>query len=198
LREFIHIDGMPLHIIDTAGLHESDHIIEKEAMRRALFEINRADHVLWIQDITETTEGNLFTWPDTIADILKSKPVTIIKNKIDLRNKTPQIVQKNNQTIIYLSAKLKKGIDLLKAHLKTYMGFNGSEEGLFIARRRHLEALNEVQKNVVSALAQLKTRLPEVMAEDLRLAQKELSKITGEFTSEDLLSSIFSIFCIGK
>jgi tRNA modification GTPase len=199
LREFIHLDGMPLHIIDTAGLHESDHVIEKEAMRRALQEIQLADHVLFIQDITSaSTDDDFLALPNEATEILHTKPMTIINNKIDLINKSPTLIHENNKTIIYLSAKHKTGIDLLSNHLKKYMGFDIGEEGLFIARRRHLDALKSAQQYISRAYAQLENNTPEILAEELRLAQLDLSKITGEFTTEDLLSEIFSKFCIGK
>jgi len=198
VREFIHIDGMPLHIIDTAGLHESDHEIEQEAMRRALKEIELADHVLFIQDITDTQIKDESTLPSNVLNLLQSKPTTIIKNKIDLIQKTPTLIQENNKTIIHLSAKLKQGIDLLRNHLKKCMGLDTHEESLFIARRRHLDALNIAKDYIIHAQIQLQNKSLETLAEDLRLAQTELSKITGQFTTEDLLSEIFSSFCIGK
>ena len=198
VREFIHIDGMPLHVIDTAGLHKNAHAIEQEAMRRALKEIELADHVLFIQDITETHIDNASTLPNNILKLLQSKPTTIIKNKIDLIQKTPTMIQENNKTIIYISAKLKQGIDLLREHLKKCMGLNTHEESLFIARRRHLDALNSTKNHIVHAQIQLQNKSLETLAEDLRLAQTGLSKITGLFTTEDLLFEIFSNFCIGK
>jgi len=199
VREFIHIDGMPLHIIDTAGLHESDYAIEQEAVRRALKEIELADHVLFIQDITNTgAEEDLSILPNDVLKLLKSKPMTIIKNKIDITHKAPTLIQENDKTVIYLSAKLKQGIDLLHNHFKKCMGFDVHEEGLFIARRRHLDALNCAKDYILHAHIQLQHKNLEMLAEDLRLAQSELSKITGQFTTENLLSQIFSTFCIGK
>ena len=198
VREFIHIDGMPLHIIDTAGLHDSDHAIEQEAMRRALKEIELADHVLLIQDITDDHIGNPSTFPHHVNHVLHAKPTTIIKNKIDLVQKSPTLIQKKDDTIIYLSAKLQQGIDLLRQHLKKCMGLESYEEGCFIARRRHLEALKNVKHYLRHATVELENKSLETLAEDLRLAQTELSKITGKFTTEDLLAEIFSNFCIGK
>jgi tRNA modification GTPase len=199
LREFIHIDGMPLHIIDTAGLHKSNHVIEKEAMRRALKEIELADHVLFIQDITSIKSlDDLSILPPNIVDVLEKKPMTVIKNKIDLINQAPKLLCQGEKTTIYLSAKTKTGIDLLRTHLEKCVGFDTGEEGLFIARRRHLNALNAARNYIEHAHVQFTDHSMETLAEDLRLAQIALSKITGQFTTEDLLDEIFSNFCIGK
>lgn len=193
LKERIQLDGMPLHIIDTAGLRDSDNAIEQEGIRRAHLEINNADKILLLIDARE---------PDAEA-ILKTLPsganITRVYNKIDLLGIKPGIEQTESGTQIYLSVKTGTGMELLKQHLKQSVGFNEATEDVFIARRRHIEALNKGHKFVDSALGQLKaSQAGELVAEDLRQAQMSLAEITGEFTSDDLLGKIFSSFCIGK
>ncbi|MGZ8163923.1 MAG: tRNA uridine-5-carboxymethylaminomethyl(34) synthesis GTPase MnmE [Methylobacter sp.] len=193
LRERIQLDGLPLHIIDTAGLRESDNIIEKEGIRRTHEEISKADKILLLIDATEPeTESLLKTLPPS-TDIIK------IYNKIDLIGRAPEIKQSLNGTEIYLSIKTAEGMDLLTEYLKQSVGFNDAANNVFIARRRHTEALSKGYEFVESALNQLKTsQAGELIAEDLRQAQMSLAEITGQFTSDDLLGKIFSSFCIGK
>ncbi len=193
LKERIQIDGMPLHIIDTAGLRESNNPIEQEGIRRARQEINNADKILLLIDARE---------PET-ETIEKTLPVgsniTYIYNKIDLLGIKPEIKQTALGTQIYLSIKTGEGIGLLKQHLKQSVGFNDATDTIFIARRRHIEALKKGHEYVESALNQLQTsQAGELVAEDLRQAQNSLAEITGKFTSDDLLGKIFSSFCIGK
>ncbi|MDD5319149.1 MAG: tRNA uridine-5-carboxymethylaminomethyl(34) synthesis GTPase MnmE [Methylococcales bacterium] len=193
LRERIQLDGMPLHIIDTAGLRDSDNAIEQEGIRRAHEEIRKADKILLLIDASE---------PEP-QDILKTLPanieITRIYNKIDLLSLAPSIKQTEHGTSCYLSIKTGDGLDLLKQHLKQSVGFNESTDTVFIARRRHIEALRKGHEFVESALYQLQTsKAGELVAEDLRQAQNCLAEITGQFTSDDLLGKIFSSFCIGK
>ena len=211
LREYIQLDGMPLHIIDTAGLRDSEDVIEQEGVRRAREEMEKADCVLFMVD----------------SDDEMPESGTIIRNKIDLTNELPRVSSRNllspssssrnllspssssrnlrskypgsrelNQTIIYISAKQQFGIELLKNHLKEIMGFNATSESAFIARRRHLEALDKAHQFLVTAQDDFKSI--ELLAENLHLAQNALSEITGAFTSDDLLGLIFSSFCVGK
>lgn len=193
LRERIQIDGMPLHIIDTAGLRESDNAVEKEGVRRAREEILKADKILLLIDAREPEVRSIRdTLPAAVA-------VTEVYNKIDLLGLPPAIKESENGTQIYLSIKTGDGMELLKQYLKQSVGFNDATDDVFIARRRHLEALRQGHEFVVSALVQLRdNRAGELAAEDLRQAQHALSEITGEFTSDDLLGKIFSSFCIGK
>ncbi len=193
LRERIQIDGMPLHIIDTAGLRDSDHAIEIEGIRRAHEEISKADRVLLVIDAQQPESQSIQKLlPDNI-------PVTKIYNKIDLLGIEPEIIQSDQGTQIYLSIKQNKGVDLLTSHLKSCMGFDSGAEDVFIARRRHIEAIERASKAVENALQQLiAIQAGELVAEDLRQAQNALSEITGKFTSDDLLGKIFSSFCIGK
>ncbi|WP_432742956.1 tRNA uridine-5-carboxymethylaminomethyl(34) synthesis GTPase MnmE [Methylobacter sp. G7] len=193
LKERIQLDGMPLHIIDTAGLRESDNAIEQEGIRRAHQEIKNADKILLLIDARE---------PE-IESILKTLPsggnITQVYNKIDLLGIEPEIKQTESGSQIYLSIKTGNGMALLKQHLKQSVGFNEATDNVFIARRRHIEALNKGHEFVDSALSQLRgSQAGELVAEDLRQAQNSLAEITGKFTSDDLLGKIFSSFCIGK
>ncbi len=193
LRERIQLDGMPLHIIDTAGLRESDNAVEKEGIRRAREEINKADRILLLLDSREPEAEDLLQYlPKTIS-------ITKIYNKIDLINAAPKILETANGCELYLSIKTGAGMELLRQHLKQCMGYQEQTDNVFIARRRHIEAIRKGHEFVASALNQLNTsQAGELIAEDLRLAQYSLSEITGEFTADDLLGKIFSSFCIGK
>ncbi|HIF54795.1 MAG: tRNA uridine-5-carboxymethylaminomethyl(34) synthesis GTPase MnmE [Methylococcales bacterium] len=194
LRERIQIDGMPLHIIDTAGLRESDNIVEQEGIRRAHEEIRQADKILLIIDSTD---------PETETDsLLNTLPagldITKVYNKIDLSGMQAQIIESEHHSEIYLSIKQQTGIELLTEHLKKSVGFKGEADDVFIARRRHIEALSESQQYIACAKQQLKNQSGELVAEDLRQAQNSLAEITGTFSSDDLLGKIFGSFCIGK
>jgi tRNA modification GTPase len=193
IKERIQIDGMPLHIIDTAGLRESSNAVEQEGIRRAQEEIRKADKVLLLIDIRDAENQQLNEF------IPEGLDITTIINKIDLLNREPEIQITESGSLIYLSVKTGEGMDLLSQHLKKSVGYNDTNENIFIARTRHLEALRKSHEFVQSALNQLQTNLAsELVAEELRLAQQTLAEITGEFTSDDLLGKIFSSFCIGK
>jgi len=197
LKESIHIDGMPLHIIDTAGLRDNADVVEKEGIRRAWNEVEKADHVLLLVD---DSKG----FSDKDEKILKNIPpnlsVTIVHNKIDVKGEhSESIFTKDNRTEIYLSIKNRSGIQLLTDHLKQIVGFEGEADGLFIARRRHLNALERAKTAIETGHKQImENRAGELLSEDLRVAQSALNEITGEFDNEDLLGEIFSSFCIGK
>jgi tRNA modification GTPase len=195
LRERIHIDGMPLHIIDTAGLRESRDEIESEGIRRAREQMQRADRVLLVLD-----DSFHEALPAEVLQHVPTKlPRSVIRNKIDLSGRNPGVTKTSNETEIALSAKTGAGLDELRRHLKECMGFQAAGEGTFMARRRHLDAIRRAQDHMTRGKAQLReTRAGELLAEELRLAQQALSEITGEFTPEDLLGRIFSSFCIGK
>ena len=191
LREHIQIDGLPLHIIDTAGLRDSDDVIEQEGVKRAKQMIEKADRVLFVVDIKDEDNTVLESLPEGIG-------VTTIFNKIDTVKRSPEIIE-NKNTKIYLSAKTGDGTDLLKQHLKSCMGYQQKTEGQFIARRRHLDAIDTAEEHLHIADENLhKLKAGELLAEELRFAQEALSSITGEFSSDDLLGRIFSDFCIGK
>ncbi|HEJ9576644.1 TPA: tRNA uridine-5-carboxymethylaminomethyl(34) synthesis GTPase MnmE [Proteus mirabilis] len=200
LREHIHIDGMPLHIIDTAGLREASDEVERIGIERAWQEIEQADRVLFMVDST-TTEATTpeEIWPEFMARLPSTLPVTVIRNKSDLTGEPAEITSQDDYPMIRLSARDGMGIELLRSHLKEAMGFNSNTEGGFLARRRHLQALNTAAEHLQQGYQQLVyAKSGELLAEELRLAQQALSEITGEFTSDDLLGRIFSSFCIGK
>lgn len=200
LREHIHIDGMPLHIIDTAGLRESPDEVEQIGIRRAWQEIQQADRVLLLVDSRQTTATNPHQiWPEFIAQLENPDKVTLIRNKIDLTDEPAGLFEQGGISYINISAATGSGIEALKNHLKSIMGFSETGEGSFTARRRHLDALERAQSFLSSGKAQLQGYAAgELLAEDLRQAQNALSEITGEFTPDDLLGRIFSSFCIGK
>lgn len=195
LREQIQIDGMPLHLVDTAGLRDSSDAVEQEGIRRAREEISRADRILWIFDDRLDPEHQAF---DTSL-LPSDTPVTFIRNKID-QTGTPPGLQESDATVeIALSARSGVGVDLLREHLKHCMGYQSGQEGEFIARRRHLDALERASNHLLTGQAALQDQgSGELLAEDLRQAQQALGEITGEFTADDLLGQIFSSFCIGK
>lgn len=193
LRDLIVIDGMPMHIVDTAGLRDSTDIVEQEGMRRAHREVEQADIILMLQDANAPV-ANI-----KLSATAAAKPVIIVRNKIDLTGENPDLSRSGNNITINVSAKTGIGIDLLRSQIKSIVGYTENSEGVYLARRRHLDALTRARELVVIALNQLISNAPaELIAEDLRLAQMATSEITGTFTSDDLLSSIFSSFCIGK
>lgn len=200
LREHIHIDGMPLHIIDTAGLRDATDKVEQIGIERAWQEILQADRVLFMVDGTTTTATDPASiWPDFIARLPTSLGISVIRNKADLTNETVGADLSGPYPLFRLSAKDQTGISQLKEHLKACMGFEANVEGSFIARRRHLDALARASEHLAIGEQQLHDHLAgELLAEELRLTQQHLNEITGEFSSDDLLGRIFSSFCIGK
>jgi len=196
LKESINIDGMPLHIIDTAGLREDADTVEKEGIKRAWKEIESANHIILVVDYSK---GKTNKDQQILEQLPKHLPVTIVYNKIDLREKKPQIIKTDTNAEVYLSAKHADGLRLLLEHLKLSMGYQGNSDGLFIARHRHLDALARAQAFVADGYSQFSSHMAgELLAEDLRQAQMSLNEITGTFDNEDLLGEIFSSFCIGK
>jgi tRNA modification GTPase len=200
LREHIHIDGMPLHIIDTAGLRESPDKVEQIGIERAWDEIRQADHVLFMVDGTDTTETDpMQIWPEFMQQLPNGMKVTVVRNKIDLSNEAVNLDKAGQYPLLRLSAKSTEGVDLLREHLKECIGFTGATEGGFMARRRHLDALERAAEHLDIGQTQLEMHVAgEILAEELRLTQQHLNEITGEFSSDDLLGKIFSSFCIGK
>lgn len=197
LREYILIDGMPMHIIDTAGLRESEDRVEQIGIERAHHEIAQADIILCVVNATEPTITLESIGID--SNLISSKPIILIRNKIDLISEKSSIVIEDKKTVISLCAKSGEGIELLKNQIKKTVGFNVQTEGQFSARRRHLDALSRAHTFLINGQRQLiENRAGELLAEDLRQAQLALNEITGEFTSDDLLGRIFSSFCIGK
>lgn len=199
LREHIHIDGMPLHIIDTAGLRDATDEVEKIGIRRAWDEIEQADRILLILDSTENQVELDLVRSEFMAKLPPHIPLTIVRNKADLSGEAEVLDEQNGLTVISLSAKTQKGVDLLRQHLKQSMGYQVCTEGGFLARRRHLEALEQADIHLQAGLIQLtEFYAGELVAEELRIVQHHLSEITGQFTSDDLLGNIFNSFCIGK
>jgi tRNA modification GTPase len=202
LREHIQIDGMPLHIVDTAGLRESGDEVEQEGIRRAWREMESADRILLVVDgsesVPEDDDANAI-WPEKNRHLTRDIPVSIVHNKCDLSGRTPAINTSGESTIIELSAKTGEGLALLKSHLKTSMGFEESGEGRFSARRRHLESLEKAAHYLLAGQRQLlEAGAGELLADDLRQCQNALGAITGAVSSDELLGEIFSSFCIGK
>lgn len=195
LREHIQIDGMPLHIIDTAGLRDSADPIEQEGVRRAWAQIERADRVLLVID----HQVGLSHQDKQVLDRLPHNlPHTLVFNKIDLSGRPCGLDESATDVELYISAQSGAGIDVLRTHLKQVMGYRESAAGEFSARRRHLDALDRARDHLQRAQECLSNAAGELLAEELRLTQQFLSEITGEFTSDDLLGKIFSSFCIGK
>jgi len=197
LKEQIQIEGMPVHIIDTAGLRETSDRIEEEGVKRAKQAILSADQLLLVVDDRESGSEDYLS---LLADIPSSAPVTIIFNKVDITGSAiGKTTSEEGRTIIKLSAKHKEGLTELTQHLKEQMGFNPDEKNIFLARRRHLDALERSKDFLNKGIEQLLNyQAGEMFAEDLRLAQQALSEITGKMTPDDLLGEIFSSFCIGK
>lgn len=198
LKESIHIDGLPLHIIDTAGLRESPDKVEKIGIERAIAAIGEADQILLLQDAQDKVSPQQH-WQDLMGNQPIPNQLTLVRNKIDLAQCPANLTQVNGVDCIYLSAKQGQGLDLLRQQLKQAVGYQATPEGGFSARRRHLDALQRCYTLLQDGAEQLAySQAGELLAEDLRLAQDCLSEITGTFTSDDLLGRIFGSFCIGK
>ena len=196
LREQIHLGGLPLRISDTAGLHDSDDIVEQEGIRRTQNEITQADLILLVVD---DSQGMTAKDDQIRSELPQHIPLTIIRNKIDKQGTSASLKQQDDDTILFLSAKTGEGMGLLEKHLCDAVGYHPEDEGVFIARRRHLDALARA-RDAIEAGYNCLTGMGagELLAEDLRQAQQALGEITGTFSNEDLLDKIFSSFCIGK
>lgn len=203
VREQITLDGVPIHIIDTAGLRETEDIVERIGIERSHQALKKADVALLLVDTQEGIN-------DTTRSILNEMPSTLrkieVQNKIDLTDKQAQVLYaaqaaqqslSGADTVVRLSAKNGEGLDLLKAELLAVVGWQGESEGLFLARTRHIQALTTAQEELGHAKENGYDNV-ELFAEHLRLAQEALNSITGEFSADDLLGVIFSRFCIGK
>lgn len=193
IKNSIQINGVPLHIIDTAGLRETTDEVEQHGIARTWRALENAGVALILVDaahgISEMEKSILQRLPQFLPKIW-------VHNKIDLDSAKPTITEIDGQTHIYLSAKTGAGMDLLRQRLLEIAGWQPSGEGVFMARGRHLTAMQEVRQHLDLASGLLMQ--PELIAEELRLAQEALNTITGEFTPDDLLGEIFSRFCIGK
>ncbi|MDH5544495.1 MAG: tRNA uridine-5-carboxymethylaminomethyl(34) synthesis GTPase MnmE [Gammaproteobacteria bacterium] len=196
LRENIQLDGLPLHIIDTAGLREVGDVVEQEGIRRAWLEVEKADRVLYMIDDVKGISDLDRTMISTIPPDL---PVTLVFNKIDESGSKPEQFRFEQLDALRLSAKTNAGLDLLASYLRASIGMISNPEGLFLARRRHLDALQRANISLDIAYEHcVLQKAGELAAEDLRVTQGALNEITGEFDNEDLLGRIFSSFCIGK
>jgi len=196
LRERIEIDGLPLHVLDTAGLRESPDEVEAEGIRRARRELERADRVLFVVDASDPTAVAAIELD--LAALPTGAPRTVVLNKIDRVGGEPRLEQ-GDPARVHLSAATGAGLELLRTHLKDCVGFHPAGTSVLSARARHLEALRRARAHVEEAHRLLTERhAGELVAQELTDAQKQLGEITGEVTSDELLGRIFSSFCIGK
>ena len=197
VRERIHLDGMPLHVLDTAGLRQGGDVVEEEGIRRAQVEMQRADRVLFVIDTVDDPEGSALR--EERARLPAEVPLTLVFNKCDLAVGLPVADEVGGPPRFMISALTGAGVPELRTHLKACMGYQSVDGGAISARKRHLEALSLARERTEEASRLLtERRAGELVAEELRAAQQALSEITGEFTSEDLLGRIFAGFCIGK
>jgi tRNA modification GTPase len=197
VTETIELEGIPLAIIDTAGLRETQDVVEKIGIERTWAEIAAADVILHLQDASEVGARGAQPMDAHIASRLPPKvPVRTVFNKIDLAALPPKI----DGEAIYLCAKSGAGVELLRTELLKIAGWHSTGESVYLARERHLQALGQAREHldVAAQHAAQSDRVLDLFAEELRLAQEALSAITGEFTPDDLLGVIFSRFCIGK
>lgn len=193
LREYISLDGLPVHVADTAGIRESEDQVELEGVRRARATLVIADLVLLVIDTAQALEPQILLRNEVPENI----PCIEVHNKVDLTTGKSNVDETLNK--VWVSAKTGQGLDGLISLVKKIVGASESTEGAFSARTRHLDALERTQKHVRSGQQQLdQYNAPELLAEELRLAQKSLGEITGEYLPDDLLGDIFSSFCIGK
>lgn len=196
IRDRIDLDGIVIDVSDTAGLRQTSDSIETEGIRRAKNELENADRVLLIIDEAEYSAA---ARNELLSYVEHNIPVTIIRNKIDLQNIEPEIKYREQWVEILISIKSGAGLDLLYRHLKKITLSDTLNEGIYTARRRHIDALQKANISLQNAAEHLSASVElELFAEDCRLAQSSLNEITGEFSNEDLLGRIFSSFCIGK
>ncbi|MEO5561441.1 MAG: tRNA modification GTPase, partial [Dokdonella sp.] len=194
LREAIDLDGIALTLVDTAGQRDAGDVVEREGIRRARAEMERADLVLLVTDDATVDEDLAL-----IADLRPGVARIVVHNKIDLVHAPARAQTRDSTMHVWLSACSREGLDLLTVELKRQAGHGEAGDGAFTARARHVAALERAAQHFVAAADALDTqRAAELAAEELRLVQHALGEITGEFSSDDLLGSIFSSFCIGK
>lgn len=200
LRQSIHIDGMPLHVVDTAGLRVSDDPVEQEGIRRAWLEIAQADRILFIVDASVDPHIDVRElWPEFFQRFPERDNLTLVFNKTDKLGDAFIKPTASQAARFFISAKTGDGLAALKNHLKHCMGYESAENGNFMARRRHMDILHRANGILTRAELQLaEHQAGELVAEDLREIQNLLGEITGEFSSDDLLGRIFTSFCIGK
>lgn len=196
IRAEIVLDGLPVHLVDTAGLRITTDKIEQEGIRRTRAALEQADQVLFVIEYGASLTGED---QESLESLPEGCSYALVYNKIDLHRVEPRVTRAERRCEIFISAKTGAGLELLEQHLKECAGYNEAQEGAFSARRRHLEALRRARDFLDQANEQwFETPALELVAENLRATQQALSEITGEFTTEDLLGEIFSTFCIGK
>jgi tRNA modification GTPase len=224
LSEEIQIEGLPLHIVDTAGLRDAPDQVEKIGIQRAWEQLQQADRVLLMQDASELPEDRTDSdvrsflqtlWAEQLdrtidseqasqgsvilEDLISRKRITLIRNKADLVGAATGLNDTGEFPVVTLSARYQGGVDALRDHLKAVVGYQAASEGGFLARRRHLDALERANQTLEQGQQQLELhQAGELLAEDLKSAQNALGEITGAFTADDLLGEIFGSFCIGK
>ena len=195
LREFIHLGAVPLHVVDTAGLCDSEDPVEREGVRRALVEVETADHILLVFDDREPVK------PESLLSRLghPKQPITLLINKIDVTGRAPGPTPGFAYPAFAVSVKCGDGMDDLARYMEQTAGLDEAGEGLFLARRRHLQALARAQCGVEAAKEQLLVyEAGELVAEELLQAHEALGEITGKVSADTLLGEIFGRFCIGK
>jgi len=193
LRESVNLDGIALTLVDTAGLRDSDDVVEREGMRRARQELAQADVAILVSDSAHVDADR-----ELLAECAAGATRVIVHNKIDVSGEPVRRDAVADELHLWLSAHSGAGIEPLRAELARLAGRGDGAQGAFSARTRHVQALQQVALHLHNAALQLQQRSGELAAEELRQAQQHLSEITGEFTSDDLLGRIFSTFCIGK
>ncbi|WWO95950.1 MAG: tRNA uridine-5-carboxymethylaminomethyl(34) synthesis GTPase MnmE [Candidatus Dasytiphilus stammeri] len=198
LQEIINLDGISIKIIDTAGIHKTNNIIEQIGIARAWEQTKIADHIIFMVDSRENDQSRQ-TIKNFLDQYSNKVPVTIVKNKIDLIDMPAQITEFIGQTVISISVLTGEGIKLLCNHIKQNLIVNSVSEGNFLARQRHLQSLKKAIHYIENGKKIFfTTHCEELLAEELRWCHQALNEITGEYTTEDLLTQIFSSFCIGK
>jgi len=198
IKDTIQVKGIPLRIIDTAGLRESTDDIEREGVKRALNEVEKADVILLVFDARTFEDDYNSEYYQQVMKVAKGIPLLLVKNKIDLTGERVENIDLEDSSLVTLSVLKDEGVELFRETLAKKIGYEQTLEQGFIARRRHLDALSQTQHNVTQAIQHLQQGLAEIAAECLRQAQQSLSAITGEFSADDLLGEIFSSFCVGK
>ncbi len=200
IRESLHLDGLKINLIDTAGLRQTQDQVEKVGIEKAMKAISGADCILLVMDARETSEQAVESGNDILPDdVIHSKKIIYVRNKIDLLSKNNSLYEKEGVSIVNVSAKTGQGMDLLKTYIKNLAGFDNQAPNTFSARQRHLDQLKKALNTIQQARIQFDQIVSgELLAEDLREAQNALSEITGAFSADDLLGRIFSEFCMGK
>jgi tRNA modification GTPase len=194
VREHLEIDGLPVHVVDTAGLRDTADVVERAGVQRTRGQLAVADLTLLVTDATDASPLD-----PLLAEVPPGVPVLVLRNKIDLTGEAPGADESTTPPLLRLSAHTAAGLADLRQLIKARAGFSDPGEGTVLARQRHLDSIRRARAHFDAGREQLEVnRAGELLAEELRAAQAALAEITGEFTSDDLLGRIFSTFCIGK